>query len=76
MSETESLCASPACVSLRRELTTIFGTPIVRDCDWNEAMLRTIAEARAAELSQAAYVLDLAQQTVGAAENLRGRLSS
>jgi hypothetical protein len=66
-----------AYASLRRELTTVFGAPIIYDGQtWNDAMLKHIADARAAELRQAAYVLDLAQQMVGAAQNLRGRLSS
>lgn len=70
-------CRNPACLSLRAELATIFGVPIVREGEtWNAAMLRTIADARGGELRQATYVLDLAQQTVAAAENLRVRLAS
>jgi len=55
----------------------VFGVPVVRNGEtWNAAMLRRIADQRASELEQAAYVLDLAERTVGAARNLRGRLSS
>lgn len=71
------MAQTSAYASLRRELTTIFGVPVVREGEtWNDAILRRIADQRFSELEQAAYVLDLAEQTVGAAQNLRGRLSS
>lgn len=66
----QKLCAEPPCVSLRRELVTIFGVPTTRIGDawipernggetWNEAMLRRIANVLGGNLRQAQYVKSL-----------------
>lgn len=51
------VCECADAVSLRRELTTIFGVPIVRDGEtWNAAMLRQIGGFLTHNHRQAKYI--------------------
>jgi hypothetical protein len=76
MGERESLCACGPCVSLRGELTTIFGVPTLRNGDawtvennggetWNDAMLRRIGNVLSGNLRQAEYVKHLHDAVTG-----------
>jgi hypothetical protein len=71
-----SLCACAPCVSLRRELVTIFGVPTTRGGDawkpdngdgekWNDAMLRRIGNVLSGNLRQAEYVQRLHESVTG-----------